>query len=115
MFFQRLSRENYVAYVPYGPEVEPSESNQGVFLEELSEMLRSYLPKGCVMLRYDLNWMSHWCKEDDFDDNGNWTGDPPMEFQELKLNFGTCKHNLLKSNSNILPANTIVIDLSRSE
>lgn len=74
MFFQYLNAEDYIAYFPYGPEVEPSEENQGRFLEELSETLRSYLPKHCIALQYDLNWESHWCKEDDFDDNGVWKG-----------------------------------------
>ena len=44
IFYQHLNREDYVAYVPYGPEIEPSESNQGTFLEELSESLKSYPP-----------------------------------------------------------------------
>lgn len=115
MFFQYLNAEDYIAYIPYGPEIEPSEEHQGAFLEELSESLRSYLPKHCVALRYDLNWESHWCKKEDFDDDGNWKGLPAKEFQELKLNFGTCEHNLRKSNMNILPANTIVLDLSQDE
>ena len=115
MFFQYLNREDYIAYVPYGPEIEPSESNQGRFLEELSEGLRSYLPKNCIALRYDLNWESHWCKEDDFDEQGNWLGLPQKEFQEIKLNIGTCTHNLTKANSNILPANTILVDLRADE
>lgn len=55
LFFQQLNREDYVAYVPYGPEIEPSQENQGQFLEELTESLRSYLPKHCIALRYDLN------------------------------------------------------------
>ena len=63
MFAQYCSSDEYVAYLPYGPEIEPSEENQGRFLEELSECLRSYLPKGCLAIRYDLNWQSHWCKE----------------------------------------------------
>lgn len=37
------------------------------------------------------------------------------EFQEIKLNYGTCCHNLRKANTNILPANTIVLDLSTDE
>lgn len=115
MFYQYLNREDFVAYVPYGPEVEPSEDNQGRFLEELSEMLKSHLPKNCIAIRYDLNWESHWCKEEDFDAEGNWTGVPQKEFQQLKLNFGTCNGNLWKANSNILPANTIVVDLSPEE
>lgn len=115
MFFQYLNHEDYIAYLPYGPEVEPSEENQGVFLEELSESLRSYLPKHCIALRYDLNWESHWCKADDFDEEGRWIGLPKKEFQEIKLNYGTCCHNLRKANTNILPANTIVLDLSVTE
>lgn len=33
MFYQYLNDEDYVAYVPYGPEIEPSEDRQGEFLE----------------------------------------------------------------------------------
>ena len=115
MFYQYLNAEDYVAYVPYGPEIEPSEDRQGEFLEELSEVLRSFLPKGCVAIRYDLNWESHWRKREDFDSAGNWLGTPRKEYQEIQLNCGTVNRNLWKSNSNILPANTVVVDLSQSE
>ena len=64
-FFQYVNSEDYIAYEP---EIEPSESNQGTFLEELSEGLRNFLAKNCIALRYDLNRQSHWCKEDDYDD-----------------------------------------------
>lgn len=114
LFFQYLNQEDYLA-LPYGPEVEPSENNQGAFLEELSEILKSYLPKNCIALRYDLNWESHWCKEEDFDEDGTWIGLPKSEFQEIKLNYGTCNRNLRKANTNILPANTIVLDLTQKE
>lgn len=33
MFYQYLNDEDHVAYVPYGPESEPSEDRQGEFLE----------------------------------------------------------------------------------
>lgn len=33
MFYQYLNNEDYVAYVPYGPEIEPSEDRQGELLE----------------------------------------------------------------------------------
>ena len=33
MFYQYLNNEDYVDYVPYGPEIEPSEDRQGEFLE----------------------------------------------------------------------------------
>ena len=66
-------------------------------------------------MRYDLNWKSHWCRSEDFDENGDWIGLPRKEFQEIKLNMGTACHNLRKANTNILPANTVLIDLATSE
>lgn len=33
MFYQYLNNEGYVAYVPYGPEIEPFEDRQGEFME----------------------------------------------------------------------------------
>lgn len=115
VFYQPLNKEDYIAYLPYGPEVEPSVENQGVFLEELSEELRAVLPKNCIGLRYDLNWKSHWCEKDDFDEEGRWIGLPDVPFQEFQLNFGTNNWNLKKSYTNILPSNTIVINIGRDE
>ena len=68
-----------------------------------------------MALRYDLNWESHWCKTENFDTKGNWLGLPDKEFQEFKLNYGTAEWNLRKANTNILPANTIVVDLTPDE
>lgn len=59
LFYQYVNRDEYIAYVPYGPEIAPSENYQGAFLEELSEALRPHLPDHCIALRYDLNWESH--------------------------------------------------------
>lgn len=115
MFLQYLNKEEYIGYIPYGPEVEPSEENQGTFLEELSESLRSHLPNSCITLRYDLNWESHWCKEDNFDENGIWIGGPEKTFQEFQLNFDTHNWNLRKTNSDILPTNTILVNLRPNE
>jgi femAB family protein len=114
-FLQRLNANESIAYFPYGPEVEPSEENQGRFLEELSESLRPYLPHECIALRYDLNWRSHWCKEGDFDEQGHWKGLPETPVQEFQMNYNTRTWNLRKSNSNILPSNTILLDLQCSE
>lgn len=115
MFFQYLNSEDCIAYLPYGPEIEPSEENQGHFLEELSEMLRSYLPKNCISLRYDLNWESPWEKEGEDDEEETVLALPDKQCQEFRLNYGTCNWNLKKSNTNILPTNTIVLDLHPDE
>ncbi|MDD4031978.1 MAG: peptidoglycan bridge formation glycyltransferase FemA/FemB family protein [Bacteroidales bacterium] len=113
MLIQNINNDESIAYVPYGPELEPDDQFQGVFLEELSESLRSYLPKNCILIRYDLCWESYWAKEDDFyDPDGNWMGEPGRESQELRFNIGTINWNFKKSHSNILPVNTIYINLT---
>lgn len=115
LYFKRLNSNEYVAYCPYGPETEPSSEFQGEFLEEISESLKSFLPKGCLAIKYDLNWESHWVDDDCFDENGAWTGLPDRSLQEFNLNFNTITRNLRKANSDILPANTVMLDLRESE
>jgi hypothetical protein len=44
ILFQNIGDDYKIGYVPYGPTIKPSEENQGLFLEELSEALRPYLP-----------------------------------------------------------------------
>jgi hypothetical protein len=58
ILFQDVGNDCSIAYIPYGPTMKPSKENQGRFLEELSESLRSHLPHNCIMLRYDLMWES---------------------------------------------------------
>ena len=112
IILQYVNNYECIAYVPYGPELEPDGDLQGMFLEELSECLRSFLPKNCIMIRYDLCWESYWAKDDScFDFEGNWLGEPEKYAQELRFNFNTVNWNFKKAHSNILPANTIYLDL----
>lgn len=104
------------AYIPYGPEKEPADENHGIFLEELSEVLRPQLPGNCILIRYDLPWENQWAHEDDFfDENGNWLGPPSHRNQEFRVNFNTHNWNLVKSPSDNLPSNTIFLNLETSE
>lgn len=107
-----LNRYASVAYVPYGPELMPDNEFQGMFLEELSECLRPYLPKNCFVIRYDLCWEVYWAKEKyatAVDDP--LTNEPAVSTQEMRLNFRTINWNLRKAYSNNLPTNTMFIDL----
>ncbi len=116
VILQQVNRNHSVAYVPYGPEIEPSDEFQGIFLEELSESLRSILPLNCIHIRYDLCWESYWAKEKEhFDENGIWRGEPENHSQEFRFNFGTHHWNFKKAHSNILPTNTIYLNLTKSK
>ncbi|MGN0021370.1 MAG: lipid II:glycine glycyltransferase FemX [Sphingobacterium hotanense] len=114
IILQKLDAEHCIAYVPYGPEIEPAEDMQGYFLEQLSEALRTFLPPTCIMIRYDLSWQSLWAKDDDcYDLHGNWLGAPDKRLQEIRLNYSTENWNLRKANTDILPSNTIFMDLKK--
>lgn len=114
VIIQQIDSQHSIAYVPYGPELEPEEEIQGAFLEELSECLRSFLPRNCIMIRYDLCWESYWAKDQEcFDELGHWRGEPEITAQELRFNFNTTNWNFRKAHFNILPSNTVFINLRR--
>ena len=100
ILLQRVDSYSCIAYIPYGPEVEPTDELTGPFLEELSEQLRSYLPANCIFIRYDLLWKSLWDEET-----------PGNHLQELRVNIGTNLWNLRKARTNILPSSTIFLNL----
>lgn len=113
VLLRQIDQNNSFAYIPYGPVIEPDFENHGIFLEELSEVIRPRLPKDCRFIRYDLPWENQWAAEDDyFDDNGNWIGPPPTYNQEFRINFNTNYWNLLKSPSDNLPTSTYFLNLS---
>ncbi|MER3374951.1 MAG: peptidoglycan bridge formation glycyltransferase FemA/FemB family protein [Allomuricauda sp.] len=111
-----IDNDSCYAYVPYGPKLEPSFENQGLFLEQLSESIKPYLPPNCIFIRYDLIWENQWAVEEEyFDGSGNWTGSPSSHIQEYRVNFKTAKWNLKKSVSDVLPKNTFFLDLTIEE
>jgi lipid II:glycine glycyltransferase (peptidoglycan interpeptide bridge formation enzyme) len=112
IIIQQINRDYCIAYVPYGPELEPDEEMQGRFLEELSESIRPFLPDNCIMIRYDLCWKSYWTDEDNFDSSGNWLGEPGVKSQEMLFNFNTIGWNFRKASFNILPSNTVFLNLN---
>jgi hypothetical protein len=114
VLFPNVGGDYRIGYVPYGPTLRPGAEHQGLFLEELSEALRPHLPPKCAMLRYDLLWESPWAGDNYYyDEKGNWMGPPSKANQEIRLNFDTHGHNLRKANTNVLPSDTIFVDLTK--
>src|SRR5574344_993836 len=104
VLFHPVSRDQVAGYVPYGPALTPEAGNEGCFIEELSEMVRPLLPPNCILLRYDLPWRSIW-------DNDL----PEVQMQEIRMNYGTENHSLRKAPSNLLPNNTMIVNLRPDE
>lgn len=112
IIIQQVNNKDSIAYVPYGPELEPENEYKGVLLEELSECMRSFLPKNCFMIRYDLCWEVFWANDRNFiDRQGNLLLEPSIKSMEIRFNFNTANWNLRKAQTNILPANTLYLNL----
>ena len=102
-------------YVPQGPDFDLTPSEQGGFLEELSRCLRRELPSDCVFLRYDLPWRTPYAEEDEAPPVGGEDPRPAPRIRELRMNFGTEEWNLRKAPTDLLPPDTVVVDLSVGE
>jgi lipid II:glycine glycyltransferase (peptidoglycan interpeptide bridge formation enzyme) len=113
---RHIGKSYTMAYVPYGPVVQPQEESQGKFLEELSESLRHFLSENCMLIRYDLLWQSPWQDDEScYTDDHIWLGPPEPRVQEMRMNFDTVNWNLRKAPTDILPANTLFLDLNNDE
>ena len=109
---QHINNNTSIAYVPYGPEIEPDKEYQGEFLEELSECIRQFLPKGCIMIRYDLCWESYWANDIScYDGKGILQELPDVDLQNLRFNYNTINCNFYKAYTDILPTSTIYLNL----
>jgi lipid II:glycine glycyltransferase (peptidoglycan interpeptide bridge formation enzyme) len=109
-----------VAHVPRGPDLVLPAGEQGPFLEELSRRLEEKLPPGCLYLRYDLPWRLPYGEGGGAvipRADGAETEDPRPRapIRELRMNFGTSEWNLRKAPTDLLPPDTVVIDLRRAE
>ncbi|MFZ2914014.1 MAG: peptidoglycan bridge formation glycyltransferase FemA/FemB family protein [Rectinemataceae bacterium] len=105
-----------VAYAPFGPERLPDAERSGLYLERISERLKPMLPSDCICIRYDLPWESPYALEADrYDERGFWTGPPDARTRELRMNWGTERRNLHKAAGDVMPPDTLIIDLEPDE
>ncbi|MBN1838349.1 MAG: peptidoglycan bridge formation glycyltransferase FemA/FemB family protein [Spirochaetales bacterium] len=102
-----------MAYVPQGPDLPLPWSEQGRFLESLSRLLQPHLPRSCVFLRYDLPWETPYAAEREPEGQTDPRPDPPI--RELRMNFGTSDWNLRKAPTDLLPPDTVIVELDGDE
>ncbi len=105
-----------IAYAPFGPEKLPDDELRGLYLATLSRELKPRLGTGCIFVRWELPWTSPYAHEEDrFDDDGHWLGPPETRLRELRMNWGVPEVGMRKAPSDLLPPDTMLVDLSGSE
>jgi len=112
---RRIGSGRRMAYVPHGPDLALPSSEHGRFLEALSWRLERDLPRGCVFLRYDLPWQTPYAEEEGSGESANEDPRPVPRVRELRMNFGTSEWNLRKSPTDLLPPDTVVVDLKAGD
>ncbi len=110
-----------IAYVPYGPALAVEAELQGFLLESLSRALSARL-RGCLFVRYDLPWRTPYAVQSPTGRAGRGAGaeaavplPPPARIRELRMNFGTRDRNLRKAPTDVLPPDTVLVDLTATE
>ncbi len=112
VLLRRLQHEHCMAYVPFGPELLPNQDRRGAWLEEISEKLRPLLPDNCLFLRYDLPWKSPWMQETQNPFAQEIPQEEPRtEVREMRMNIDTTYWNLRKAFTDLLPTDTVILDL----
>ena len=102
-----------MAYVPFGPELLPDEIQRGAWLEQISQQLTPHLPEDCIFIRYDLPWQSPWVNEPSrYTEDHQWLGAPKTRVQEMRMNFDTAHWNLKKAPTDLLPPDTVLVDVA---
>ena len=86
---RRLARVSTIAYVPFGPAFDPC-AGRGELLESLARALRPHLPRGTLLLRFDLPWPKD--------------GEAPGAGHAARVR---------KSPSDMQPASTVILDIAR--
>lgn len=101
------------ACVPQGPESGPDPEKYGLFLEVLSHVISEHVDSPLAFIRYDLPWESQYAA--DAEDGQTWPGHPAARLRELRMNIGTRTWNLRKASLDLTVADTLIIDLNRTE
>lgn len=115
LYLRRGPAGHRYAYVPKGPNMPVDETLRGIFLENLAEALRSFLPLDLVCIRFDTIFDSPYTDEQYWTSTGQWKGAPRDSIRELRMNFGTQKRNLRKTVKDHFSTDTVIIDLKSSE
>jgi len=82
-----------LCYVPHGPLVASRMNQNEYYLSSISKHLATYLPKGCIFIRYDLPW----------------------GVEGAQRRPGDLKPPFRRAPMDIQPPSTVVIDLTKSE
>ncbi|NBC30557.1 MAG: peptidoglycan bridge formation glycyltransferase FemA/FemB family protein [Spirochaetes bacterium] len=117
VILQPFSAQYRLGYLPWGPDLRVPAPSQGPVLEELAEELRRQLPDDILFLRFDLPWRSPFDLEAQAEEGEHREEPvelPPPWVRALRMNFDTQEHALRKAPTDVQPADTVLIDLQKS-
>lgn len=111
VLLRRVVDDLSMAYVPYGPRRQLPDDSQAIFLKHLARALQSSLPSGCICVRFDLPWETPYAATSEEDGALR----PATRVREMRMNAGTGDWNLRKAPTDVLPCDTVLVDLARDE
>jgi lipid II:glycine glycyltransferase (peptidoglycan interpeptide bridge formation enzyme) len=101
------------AYVPNGPDLDPSADERASLLAELSVKLRPFLPRACLFVRFDPPWYSvEGSRSEATEENSEAGSALRLRVEASRPAIGP---PLRRAVSDVQPPDTVLIDLRPSE
>lgn len=112
---RRIARGIPYIYAPRAPQIRLPEDQQGPFLESLARKLLPYIPANTAFIRFDTLWHSPFTDDAYYTERKQWKGPPRQHIREIRMNYFTEEKNLRKASTDLLPPDTILMNLAREE
>jgi lipid II:glycine glycyltransferase (peptidoglycan interpeptide bridge formation enzyme) len=109
---RRLPAGFSFAYVPHGPEAEPSECSRAEFLALLSASLRPFLPPRCLFIRFDPPWYEVEARERVVEEEGGAGPSAGRGGEARRPSIGLPLH---RAAYDVQPPDTVLVDLRPGE
>ena len=102
------------AYAPHGPETEVPEAERAAFLASISKILRPFLPRRCLFIRFDPPWSRIEAPALGADEEGTVAGPSASQRsgEDLRPRIGA---PLRRAAADVQPPDTVIVDLRPGE
>lgn len=106
---QQPDRPGGIVYIPHGPGLAAYPSDYAQAMTRIAREIGVHIEHRPACIRFDLPWPSLYWDEDPYE------GKPAAHLQEIRMNFGRDSDVVRKAPTDVLPVDTLVLDLEAPE
>ncbi len=98
-----------IVYIPRGPALESPPADYAEAMTQIAHGIVAHMEQAPACIRFDLPWPSMYWNDEPY------AGKPASHLQEIRMNFGRSSDVVRKAPTDVLPVDTVILDLSPPE